>query len=51
MMIFERRDAEMVEFSTPYRVSVQAVGRDEDVLRGERMEKVKEFKYLEIFKC
>ena len=42
-MIFERMEVEVVDFNTPYRVSVPAVGRCEVVLRGEKMEEVKEF--------
>ena len=36
----------MVDFNTPYRVSVPAAGRCEIVLGEEKMEEVKKFKYL-----
>ena len=42
----ERREAKVFDFNTPYRVSVSVVGRCEVVLGGEKMEKVKRFKYL-----
>ena len=45
LMVFERREVEVVDLSTIYRVSVPAVGRCEVVL-GEKMEEVKELKYL-----
>ena len=46
MVVFERREVEVVDFNTPYRVSLSAVGRCEVVL-GVKMEEVKDFKYLE----
>ena len=45
VMVIEGKTAELMDFSTPYRVSVSAVGRCE-VLLGEKMEEVKEFNYL-----
>ena len=42
----KKREVEVVDFNTPYRVSVPAVGRCEVVLVGKRMKEVKEFKYL-----
>ena len=39
MMVFERREQEVDNFSTPYKMSVPAIGRSE-VLLGERMEKM-----------
>ena len=49
-MVFERREAEVVNFSTHYRVNVPAVESFE-VLLEERMEEVKEFKYLGTVQC
>ncbi len=45
-MVFERRDVEVVDFGNPYRVSVPVDERCDIVMGGERMEVVKEFKYL-----
>ena len=44
--VFERREVEVVDFHTPYRVNVPTVGRCEVVV-GEKIEEVLEFKYLE----
>ena len=49
VMVFERK-VKKVNFNTPYRMSVPAVGRCELVL-GEEMEEVKEFKYLGTVLC
>ncbi len=46
MMVFERRKVEVVDFRNPYRVSVPVDERCEIMMGGERMEVVKEFKYL-----
>ncbi len=46
VMVFERKEVEMVEFGTPYRVSVPVDERCEIVLGGGGMEVVMEFKYL-----
>lgn len=46
VMVFERKEAEMVDFRNPYRVNVPGTERYEVYLGGERMEEVKEFKYL-----
>ena len=46
VMVFERREAEVVYFNTPYRLSVPAIGKCE-VFLGEKVEEVKTFKYLE----
>ncbi len=46
VVVFERNEAEVCDFRTPYRVSVPAAGGCEVVLGGERTEEVKEFKYL-----
>ena len=44
-----RREIEVMDYSTPYRVNVPAIGRCEVVL-GEKME-MKEFKYLGTVLC
>ncbi len=46
VMVFERREVEVVDFWNPYRVSVPVNERCEIAMGGERMEVVKEFKYL-----
>ena len=51
VMVFERREVEMVYFNTPNRVSVPATGRCEMVVGGEKMEEIKEFKYLGAVLC
>ncbi len=45
------KEVEVVDFSNPYRVSVPVAGRCKVDLGGERMEEVKEFKYLETVLC
>ena len=40
VMLFERREVEVVDFNTPYRVSVPAVGRCE-IVPGEKVEEVR----------
>ena len=40
-MVFERREAEVVGFSTPYRVRVTAIGMCKILLAGEKMEEIK----------
>ena len=49
-MVIERRELEVVDFDTPYWMSMPAVGRREVVL-GEKIEEVKEFKYLGTVLC
>ena len=51
MMVFERKEVEVVDFSTPYKVNMPIVGRCEVVLGGEKMEEVKKFKYLSTVLC
>ena len=41
----ERREVEVVDFNTSYRMNVPGVGKCEVVLGGKKMEEVKEFKY------
>ncbi len=43
VMVFERREVEVVDFGNPYRVSVPVDERCEMVMGEERMEVVKEF--------
>lgn len=50
-MVFERKEVEVCSFSTPYRVRVPPVTGCKIVLGGERMEEVKEFKYLGTVLC
>ena len=40
VMVFERKEVEVVNLNTPYRVNLPAVGRCEIVL-GEKMEEMK----------
>ncbi len=47
VMVFERKEVEVVNFGNPYRVSVPVDERCEVVMGGERMKVVKDFKYLE----
>ncbi len=46
VMVFERREVEVIDFRNPYRVSVPVDERCEIVMGGGRMEVVEEFKYL-----
>ena len=50
-MIFERKELEVVDFDTPFWMSVPAIERCELVVGGEKMEEVKEFKYLRTVQC
>ena len=50
-MISERREAEVVDFSRLYNMSVSAVRRYEVVPEENRKEEVKEFKYLGTMLC
>ena len=43
--------SEVVNFNTPYRMNVTQVRWYKAHLRGERMEEVKDFKYLETVQC
>ncbi len=47
VMVFERREIEVVYFGNPYRVSVPVDERCEIVMGEEKMEVVIEFKYLQ----
>lgn len=46
VMVLERKEEEVCNFRTPYRVNVPLGGRCAMVLGGETMEKVNEVKYL-----
>ena len=46
VMVFERKEIEVCDFSMPYRVEVPAVRRCDIALGGEKMEEVFQFKYL-----
>ena len=50
-MVFKRREPEMADFLTPYRVNVPALGRCKALSEGERMEDIKELKYLGTLLC
>ena len=51
VIVFERRQVEALQFSTPYRVNVPVAENCEIILGGEKMEVVKEFKYLGTVLC
>ena len=51
VIVFERRQVEALQFSTPYRVNVPVAENCEIFLGGEKMEVVKEFKYLGTVLC
>ncbi len=46
-MVFKRREVEVVDFNTAYRVRLPAGARCRVMLRSEKMEEVSEFNYLE----
>ncbi len=51
MMVFERREEEVVDFHTAYRIRLPAVARCRIMLGSEKMEEVSEFKYLGTVLC
>ncbi len=51
MMVFERKEVEVVDYSNPCRVCVPVARRCEVHLGGERMEEVKELKCLGTVLC
>ncbi len=51
MMVFEKREDEVVDFNTAYKVRLPAVARCRVMLGSEKMEEVSEFKYLGIVLC
>ncbi len=46
VMVFERREEQVLDFNTASRVRLQAVARCKILLGSEKMEEVSEFKYL-----
>ncbi len=46
VMVFERREEEVVEFNTANRVRLPAVARCRIMLRSEKIQEVSEFEYL-----
>lgn len=48
MIVFERKVVEVCDYSMPHRVNVPVAGRCEVFLEGERMEEIKEFRYLRV---
>ncbi len=51
MMLFKRREEEVVDFNIAYRVRLPAVVKCRVMLRSEKMEEVSEFKYLGTVLC
>ncbi|KAK3896274.1 hypothetical protein Pcinc_000018 [Petrolisthes cinctipes] len=51
VMVFEKTKTEVIDFATPYRVAVPTGTECEITLGGERMEEVREFKYLGTVLC
>ncbi len=51
VMVFERREEEVINFNTAYRVKLPAVASCRIMLASEKMEKVSEFKYLGTVLC
>ncbi len=50
-MVFERREEEVIDFNTAYRVRLPPVARCRIMLGSEKMEKVSGFKYLGTVLC
>ncbi len=50
-MVFERREEEVTDFNTAYRVRLPAVARCRIMLGSEKMEEVSDFKYLGTVLC
>ncbi len=46
VMVFERREEEVIDFNASYRVKMTAVARSRIMLGSEKVEEVSEFKYL-----
>ncbi len=51
VMVFERREEEVVDFNTAYILRLPAVTRCRVMLGSEKMEEVREFKYLVTVLC
>ncbi len=51
VMVFERREGEVIDFTVAYRVRMPAVARCRLMLGREKMEEVSKFKYLGTVLC
>ncbi len=51
VMVFERREEEVIDLNTAYRVRLPAVAKCKIMLGSEKMEEVTEFKYLGTVLC
>ncbi len=51
VMVFERREEEVINFNTAYRVRLPAVASCRIMLGSEKMEEVSDFKYLGTMLC
>ncbi len=51
VMVYERREEEVINFNTAYRVRLPAIASCRMMLRSEKMEEVSEFKYLGTVLC
>ncbi len=51
VMVFERREEEVIDFDLAYRLRMPAVSRCRKKLGSEQMEEVSEFKYLGTVLC
>ncbi len=51
VMMFEKREEEVIDFSTAYRVRLPPIVRCRIILGNEEMEEVREFKYLGTVLC
>ncbi len=51
VMVFERREEEVIDFNTAYRVRLPTVAKCRIMLGSEKMEEVSEFKYLGTVLC
>ncbi len=49
--MFDRREEEVIDFSTAYRIRLPGVARGRIMLGSEKMEEVNKFKYLETVLC
>ena len=47
VMVFEKREVKVMDFITPYMVSVPTVGSCEGLLGGKKMEEMKVYKGIE----
>ncbi len=51
VMVSERREEEVIDFNTVYRVRLPAVAKGKIMLRSEKMEEVSEFKCVRTVLC